>query len=233
VNDRILFLGEGTLQGPARYLSAILTWAKFRFDHLPDQNPVPLSWLDRPYRAVILSDYRYSSWKPAARKRLIERIQDGMGLLMIGGWASFTGKVGGYAGTDLEKLLPVRCIPKDDRLQNAGGALLLPNAHAPMVCGYHRAIPKPGTKIENVFKDVLFRNGKLTLGPAKPALVRGHYGRGKTAAFLTDCAPHWAGGLVDWGHQRVRVRFDHDIVEVGDGYLRYFSRLIKSLGART
>ena len=44
---------------------------------------------------------------------------------MIGGWASFTGLVGGYAGTAIEKLLPVRCVPGDDRINWAADLLWL------------------------------------------------------------------------------------------------------------
>lgn len=228
-NASVLLLGEDALTGAGRYLAAILKWGAYSFDYLPDGRPVPESWMRRPYKTVVLSDYRYSNWTLSSRKRLIQRVGDGLGLLMIGGWASFTGQVGGYAGTDLEALLPVRCVPGDDRIQNARGALLFPDKNPPLVCGYHKAFPKPGSTVTKVFRDVLYKEGRLKLGPPKPALVLGRYGRGKTAAFLTDCAPHWAGGLVDWGRKRHAIRLGKDTVEVGETYLQFFANLIRSL----
>jgi uncharacterized membrane protein len=234
---RVLFLGEGDLGGSARYLAAILRWSGIRFDHRPDRARIPKSWRNRSYQVVILSDYRYSSFTPDARAWLIRQVEKGTGLLMIGGWASFTGLVGGYAGTDLERLLPVTCVRGDDRVQEASGALLLSvnkkSSFPAVVCGYHRAKPKPETKTTMVFRDLLYKNGRVGLGVPHPALVLGRYGIGRTAAFLTDCAPHWAGGLVDWGKKRITVRVAQGVeVEVGEKYLHGFKNLIHSLVVR-
>ena len=95
-----------------------------------------------------------------------------------------------------------------------------------MICGYHHATPKPGTRVAAVFRDLLYKGGKVQLAKPHPALVLGSYGMGRTAAFLTDCAPHWAGGLVDWGSRRIRVRLGADTVEVGSEYVRFFQKLI-------
>jgi hypothetical protein len=278
---KALFLGEGEISGPARYLAAIFTWAKIPFDHQPDQAKIPQPWHARRYDAVILSDYRYSSWSAGAKRWLTEQVTErGTGLLMIGGWASFTGLVGGYGGTDLEKLLPVTCVRGDDRVQRATGALLLPSsglrppspsigrrqilpcplpaegdrahhnpysapspaslregAHRagegspPIVCGYHRARPKRGTQVPYSFRDLVYQKGRVSLGLPQPALVLGQVGRARTAAFLTDCAPHWAGGLVDWGRKRVTIRLRNGIaVEVGENYLRFFRQLVTWIG---
>ncbi len=255
---KILLLGEGDLSGPARYLAAILSWSRIPFDHRPDQAKIPKRWRARHYDAVILSDYRYSSWSACAKQWLVEQVTErGTGLLMIGGWASFTGLVGGYGGTEIEKLLPVTCVRGDDRVQNATGAILIPSPRLrdplpkgrgpglafslqgegdrrteegqpfPVVCGYHRAKPKPGTQIPYMFRDLIYQKGRVSLGRPQPALVLGRAGRSRTAAFLTDCAPHWAGGLVDWGVRRKVIRVGHDEVEVGDEYLRFFQRLFK------
>jgi len=232
---RALFLGEGDLDGPARYLAAVLTWSGIAFDHRPDQASLPRAWERRPYDVIILSDYRYSSWSTRAKKWLINAVEDqGTGLLMIGGWASFTGLVGAYAKTDLEKLLPVRCQQGDDRIQNSTGALLVPRMKEregadspPLVCGYHRATPKPGSHVMYAFRDLSYRKGRLLLGKPRPAVVVGHAGRGRATAFLTDCAPHWAGGLVDWGHRRVTVHVKRGVdVEVGERYLKFMRQLI-------
>ena len=56
--------------------------------------------------------------------------------------------------------------------------------------------------------DVSRANGGYQFSPADAAdlLVVGSYGRGRTAALATDVAPHWVGGLVDWGTPRVSAQ---------------------------
>ncbi len=224
---RILFLGEGEPAGPARYLAAILTAAGVRFDHQPDQKPLPRAWMNRGYAGLVLSDYRASSWTPHGSRWVARQVERGAGLLMIGGWASFTGQCGGYRGTALEALLPVRCLAGDDRVQRA--AIWDGLARPPVICGYQRCQPRAQSRVDLYFRDLNYSNGGFVLGARHPGLVRGGYGAGKTAAFMTDCAPHWAGTLVDWG-KKVRVRVPGaGPVEVGDRYLRFFGGLIKGI----
>lgn len=219
---RILFLGEGDLAGPARYLAAVLRWSKIPFDHRPDQARLPKSWRKRKYGAVLLSDYRYSAWTPCAKEWLAMSVQQGMGLLMIGGWASFTGQVGGYARTDIERLLPVRCIPGDDRV-NRPAVLKISNGISLVVNGYHKVRPKPDSRTVLEFQDLTFSHGRPVLGSKHPALVTGTAGRGRTAAFMTDAAPHWAGGLIDWGNRRAHIQVSPGVrVETGTSYLQFF-----------
>ena len=222
---RILFLGEGALAGPARYLAAILTHARVAYDHRGDEEPVPSAWLRRSYDAVVLSDYRHASFSKKTEAWLVERVHGGTGLLMIGGWASFTGRVGRYAGSPIEKLLPVSCVRPDDRVNRASVIIAGGN---PVVCGYHRAKVKSSGRVGLWLRDLKFKNNRPVLGAAHPLYVTGAAGKGRTAAFLTDCAPHWAGRLVDWGHRRVSVRVASGVsVEVGDQYLQFFSKLIR------
>jgi uncharacterized membrane protein len=237
---RVLFLGEGSLHGSARYLAGILRWAKIPFDHVVDQEPIPAAWQKRHYGAFILSDYRHASFSSQTEKWLVKEVLHGSGLLMIGGWASFTGKVGHYAGSRIEQLLPVRCVPGDDRVQRASGAVVGETSQTtvhfpspdfkspPIVCGYHRVRVIPGSKVLLLLRDVEFKGNRAILGKPHPLLVAGHASWGSTLAFLTDCAPHWAGGLVDWGHKRITVTVSPGVqIEVGDTYLRFFADLIR------
>jgi uncharacterized membrane protein len=67
----------------------------------------------------------------------------------------------------------------------------------------------------------------LTLTETLPLLVIGQYGKGRTAALATDVAPHWVGGLVDWGSQRVTQKLsDNSEIEVGEHYARFFAQLV-------
>ena len=60
-----------------------------------------------------------------------------------------------------------------------------------------------------------------------PALVLGHHGHGRTAAFLSDVAPHWVGGLVDWGPSRVTAQASGaPAIEVGSGYAQFWRQLL-------
>jgi uncharacterized membrane protein len=228
---RVLFLGEEDLYGSGRYLAAILRWSKIPFDHRADQSPIPRAWQRRTYDLFILSDYRASSFDPSTVRWLTHEIQEkGTGLLMIGGWASFTGLVGHYAGHPLEDLLPVRCIPNDDRVNRSALLRGIVSSKPIIVCGYHRTRAKPGTKTVLQFREVSGSQEKLTLGKKYPALVLGRAGKGATAAFLTDCAPHWAGGLIDWGTRRIIVSVKSGVsVEVGNQYLSFFKSLIHQL----
>jgi hypothetical protein len=44
--------------------------------------------------------------------------------------------------------------------------------------------------------------------------------------LATDVAPHWVGGFVDWGDQRVAQAVANDGIEVGNWYARFFRNLL-------
>jgi uncharacterized membrane protein len=65
------------------------------------------------------------------------------------------------------------------------------------------------------------------LAAVYPLLVVGAAGRGRTAAFASDIAPHWVGGFVDWGVSRVAAQAPAGpAVEVGSDYARFWKQLI-------
>ena len=50
------------------------------------------------------------------------------------------------------------------------------------------------------------------------------------AAFLSDFAPHWCGGMVDWGHKTLKLSVEKNIqVQVGDFYARFIGSLLRWL----
>jgi uncharacterized membrane protein len=60
-----------------------------------------------------------------------------------------------------------------------------------------------------------------------PLLVVRDSGSGRVAALATDVAPHWVGGLVDWGEGRVTAQASGaEAIEVGDLYAKFFQQLI-------
>ncbi|MGL6194822.1 MAG: glutamine amidotransferase [Thermoguttaceae bacterium] len=61
-----------------------------------------------------------------------------------------------------------------------------------------------------------------------PLLVVGQYGKGRTAALATDVAPHWVGGFVDWGTERIMQQLSggNYFIEVGNHYAEFLRNLV-------
>jgi uncharacterized membrane protein len=130
-----------------------------------------------------------------------EFVQRGGGLLMIGGYLSFTGidGKGRYGMSPLADPLPVTMLVHDDRVERSEGLdveLCEPQHPAlggtpspwPPLLGYNRLIAKPDAT-------VVARSGE------DPMLVVRGYGQGRTAAFASDLAPHWASQqFMEWPH---------------------------------
>jgi uncharacterized membrane protein len=196
-------------------LRAALTGAGIDVDYLPGhltprQFPGSAGEL-AGYGAVILSDIGANSLllspdtferSAIAPDRLgaIERyVHGGGGLLMIGGYLSFAGIEGKarYHDTPVEAALPVLISEADDRNEAPHG--VRPTAGLPghpvlagvpgdwpLLLGYNRLTAKPAA-------DVL-----VSCGP-DPLLVVGSHGDGRSAAFASDCAPHWCPPpFMDW-----------------------------------
>ena len=155
------------------------------------------------YGAVILSDIGANSLllapatferSEAAPNRLAsveQYVRDGGGLLMIGGYLSFAGIEGKarYHDTPVETALPVTVSPHDDRVECPEGIqpVVTEPGHPvldgvphdwPPLLGYNRLAAKSATQ-------VLVRCG------ADPLLTVCSHGAGRSAAFASDCAPHW------------------------------------------
>ncbi|MBM3465377.1 MAG: hypothetical protein FJX76_25055, partial [Armatimonadetes bacterium] len=174
----------------------------------------------------------------AADRNIVSMVgEQGMGLLMVGGWETFTGKSGGYRATGLANLLPVRMSTDDDRRNVPTGLVLWPSSSHPLVdglnfrrpptiMGYNAVTPRASAQVLLSGAEIKVRGrGKsptLDVGLERPMLVVGEAGKGRTAAFCTDLAPHWCGGLVDWGRSRVEVAG----IEVGEIYLEFILRMI-------
>jgi hypothetical protein len=106
----------------------------------------------------------------------------------------------------------------------------------PTIGGYNRLRKKPsGTEILSAQSFRVKRvAGSFVFSPEPnldPLLVVGTYGSGRVAAFASDAAPHWVGGLVDWGEERIRARAEGaEAVEVGSWYARLFQQMISWVG---
>jgi hypothetical protein len=257
MNNRILYAGDSDLGGAAAYLAGVLTHAGLPFDHVGSEAPLgPL--LERAEPALyILSDYPAGNLTDADFRRIARDVERGSGLLMIGGWASFHGAAGEYHDSPLAKVLPVRMQASDDRVNAPQPCLLerrighpildsLPLAHPPCIGGYNRVRPKAGAEVLLSARHFAVEAGApggstdptreegveteytFTPGDRAPLLVVGNHGHGRTAAFTSDVAPHWVGGLVDWGPERIRAQAPGaEEIEVGSGYVELFTRLVR------
>lgn len=136
------------------------------------------------------------------RLQLLEDfVQAGGGLIMVGGYLSFQGINGkaNYKDTPVEDALPVTMQSYDDRVERSSGVkpVISEASHAivdglpeewPALLGYNRVVPDDGAK-------------ELVRVDEDPLVVVGEHGEGRSAAFTSDCAPHWgAPGFTDWEH---------------------------------
>lgn len=169
------------------------------------------------YDAIIISDCEcevlslYPFWIPGTplprtnRLRAIrDYVKQGGGLIMIGGWSSFSGRFGtaAYYDTPVEEALPVNCLKgMDDRVETPEGVKVkildkehpivkdIPWENAPVFEGFNKILPKEGSNVI------------ATIGDDEidfPLLVTWDYGKGRAAAFASDCAPHWAEYFQPW-----------------------------------
>jgi uncharacterized membrane protein len=248
---RIIYAGDGPVDGNARYLLGCLKAFGADVAHRPPSATLPASLLKPHPDAIILSDMPAAKVPAATQKRIAACVEEGAGLLMIGGWASFSGPLAGWRGTIVENILPVRSLGRDDRAVFPSGALLVADAphpilnpkaleRPPAICGMNRVLPRPGAKV--ILSVFPIRARRLSSGtvaptletPALPLLVLSGDPRRRTAAFATDVAPHWCGGLLDWGEDTRRIEVSKgNSIEVGDDYVAFIASLLGWLTGRS
>ncbi|NLD59711.1 MAG: cytoplasmic protein [Clostridiales bacterium] len=197
---------QNRYQDDSGWLRGALEAGGIEVDHIPSHMvpegfPNAVEALKR-YDAVILSDVGANSLllcydtmaksiiMPNRLNLLEQFVREGGGLLMVGGYMSFSGIEGRafFRGTAIETLLPVEMVPGDDRREVPEGAQIaierpehpifdgIP-AKWPKFLGYNRLIAKPGTQ--------------LASHDGNAFIAAWDYGMGRSAAFASDCAPHW------------------------------------------
>jgi uncharacterized membrane protein len=179
----------------------------------------------RAYDAVVLSDipadtiqlhpavFDRGERRPDRLRVLADYARQGGGVLMVGGYMSFSGIEGKahYEATPLAQVLPVQMLGRDDRIETPEGVHPtvrtkhevvrdLPNEW-PYFLGYNQVIAKDEATVV------------LAVGE-DPFLVLGTAENGRTAAFTSDCSPHWGSPeFLSWPH-----------------YGRFWGQLIEWLG---
>jgi uncharacterized membrane protein len=178
----------------------------------------------KKFDVIILGDLDVS-FLPAAQQSAIEQvIGDGGGLLMLGG-ANTLGP-GGYAGTAIEKVLPVNVGGKDAAQEKTQFVprLTADGASHPAMEGladWFGTEDKPGTKtLPPLLGNVVVAGAKdsaevLAIHPersgpdGKPQVVLAveHYGKGRSAVFTADTTYRWYLPLRGMGQDSPYNRF--------------------------
>jgi uncharacterized membrane protein len=190
--------------GPLR---AALEAGGFEVDYLPNHvaaSAFPATSAELAgYAAILLSDigantlllhpdtFERSEPRPDRLAAIEGYVVGGGGLVMVGGYLTFAGIEGRarWAGTPVEAALPVTIGFTDDRVEVPTGVepeVQLPDhptvaglgSHWPPLLGYNRVAPRSDAEVV------------VTVG-ADPLVVVGEYGLGRSAAFTSDCGPHW------------------------------------------
>jgi uncharacterized membrane protein len=244
----ILYLGDLSLATAAGYLTGLMTMWDVGYDYVPTDVTVN-GEASAPRNLFVISDYPSKRMNAEVQKTIMRRVEAGAGLIMIGGWESFHGFGGDWDNTDISRILPVEIEHADDRI-NCDQPALVRCQHAnhpvvsglpwderpPMIGGFNRFSPKANAE---VLLDVQrFEahcvNGDIAFRPVDvhPLLVVGRYGRGRVACLATDIAPHWVGGLVDWGSgPRIVTEAPGSwAIEVGTHYAQFLHNLVTWAG---
>lgn len=241
----ILYCGDTSLESAASYLAGLMTHFGLEFDYVPSDEKISEGLVARPHSLLILSDYPAAQFHVELQQQVVQQVQQGMGLLMIGGWESFHGFGGNWDGTPIGSTLPVEISGSDDRVNFAQPALLHPTDWTEELWGLPWFLCPPSVGGINRFKPKSDSQVLLSVSPFRPyynvvvkairwqsdssaaALVTGKSGQGRTAAFATDVAPHWVGGFVDWGPSRVTAQAPGaGAIEVGSDYASFWRRLL-------
>jgi uncharacterized membrane protein len=245
MNKKILYAGDTSLSTAASYLAGVLTYQGLTFEYVASDQPIRPALSGSNYGLYIISDYPVNNWREEDFTLVVDSVEAGAGILMIGGWESFHGFSGEYHSSPLAAVLPVEMMGEDDRVNSSQPLIIeqctehpvvagLPFAGSPSyVGGFNRLTTKKGATEVLRLKPLLVATSPdntltFTLGQPQPLLVVGSFGEGKTAAFASDVAPHWVGGFVDWGCERIKAHAEgSDEVEVGSDYAQFFSQLVE------
>lgn len=238
----ILYCGDDSLKQAAMYLYGVLDYLGFEITYLPSRRQLQSKDLKRNYSLIIISDYPSKMISKEAQALIPSVVAEGTGFLMIGGWGSFHGYDGHYDETKIANILPVEIFTSDDRANVVQGAVMVAKKNraefenlkfkqSPVIGGYNKVRVKKGGELVLVTRAIEIDFPKIKLvNQEYPLLVIGEHGKGKVACFMTDLAPHWAGGLVDWGKEKIKIKnAAGHFMEVGNYYVCFIKNLIRSV----
>ena len=177
------------------------------------------------YDVLVLSDVKRSLLTPDQMKWIRELVrEEGGALIMVGGMDSFGD--GGYAGTDIEGMLPVEISEeyKKETFLTAKGTAEHPfRPLIPDGAGAHPILQLEEQPAENeaLWKTMPLLGGYNFVGRLKPGgflllkhpvdvsafgsrviLAVQNFGKGKVMAFTSDITPNWGKEFQDWRDEK-------------------------------
>jgi uncharacterized membrane protein len=203
-----------TYETGEKWLKAALIAGDYEVDFLPNHEamgnfPFTMEEL-KQYSCVILSDigantlllpaatFALSESKPNRCNLIRDYVIDGGALVMVGGYLTFSGvdAKGKWQDTAVQEVLPVIISSSDDRMEHCEGvspkveasheALQGMPDHWPNLLGYNKTTAKPEASVPVTIE-------------GDPLVAFGKFGKGRSAVFTSDCAPHWAPPeFVEW-----------------------------------
>jgi len=198
---------------PAAALRCLSNWELYRLppgrfeEHLKESDLIIISdveskcfnlypdFFERSKRTNLVKTY------PDRMDSLRKWVHSGGGLMMLGGWLSFSGSkgTGGWGRSRMAEALPVECLPGEDLVDSSAGftpEVLLPSHPLarglpwktfPPLFGYNELIPKADA-------EVVVRVEQT----GHPLLVAGRWGKGRVLVYASDPAPHWGINFEMW-----------------------------------
>ncbi len=203
--------GSVTFHLGAEPLVKALAGSDFELTYMPaheavEKFPYEMAGL-AAFDVIILSDiganslllppdvWLHSRTVPNRLKLIKSWVEKGGALLMVGGYFSFQGIDGKarWRRTPVEDVLPVTCLPYDDRVEIPEGTTVdIIKPEHPVMAGLTGVWPLLLGVNEVEVRDgaeVIVRLPQDQGG--HPLLVLGSYGHGRTAAWTSDIGPHW------------------------------------------
>ena len=196
-----------------------LDFQEVRAGQLARQTKLDPTWFDRGrYDVYMIGDVRAEWFGTEILKKLEARLEEGAGLLMIGGLQNFG--TGGYATTPLANWLPVQLDPTDlrpqgklnEKTQLPGEVKLIPTEK-----GLKAFVMQLGSSDKNrsLWLELPSLSGGSRLRPKaelvdiwaesadkQPLLLVSSVGKSRVAAFAADTTWLWYQGGKSESHQR-------------------------------
>ncbi|MCX8193276.1 MAG: glutamine amidotransferase [Nitrososphaeria archaeon] len=212
------FMIASSYEDEGIFLREALKRKGFEVDHIPTMSAATIfpEYIEEilKYDVIILSDVGSNTLllhpevfnKSRPRPNRLKLIKDyvvnhGKGFLMIGGYLSFQGLHGiaNYKNSPIEEILPVELLNYDDRVEVPEGFNpKVSNKSHPIV----RDLPETWPTLLGYNKTILKKNSTLLAEYNKDVILAvWEIGKGRTAAFTSDCAPHWCTNeFLQWGY---------------------------------
>lgn len=157
----------------------------------------------RFFDCIILGSFPAQAWTTAEMKSLLEFVEQGGGLIWLGGEESFDG--GGYGLTPLQPLLPWELKSSASSLQRGLFSISVPSSVEPAVAGLRELLAEPDTNgvvraaaVSSLNAPGALRPGTDVLMEAEqdgrrvPLVIMHRYGKGRIVTVASNTTWQWA-----------------------------------------